>query len=134
MAREIIVIHVCSCLFLQGWQWIHDPFFEYNRWSVARTQLAAELAQRGNQHVVLVRYPASDYQTVVWDEWVYNRADIDSVAVIWARDLGPEKNRRLLEYYRDRRLWVLDVAHAELRPWPHHNASLASDPVAKDYN
>ncbi len=128
LARELIVIHVCSCLFLQGWQWIHDPFFEYNRWSVARTQLAAELAQRGDKHVVLVRYPASDYQTVVWDEWVYNRADIDSAAVIWARDLGPEKNRRLFEYYRDRRLWVLDIEQTQLRPVAPAVPQLATSP------
>jgi len=28
--------------------------------------------------------------------------------VVWARDMGPEKNRELLDYYKDRRAWLVE--------------------------
>jgi hypothetical protein len=42
------------------------------------------------------------------EEWVYNHADIDGSAVIWARDMGDARNRELLDYYRDRKVWLLE--------------------------
>jgi hypothetical protein len=41
------------------------------------------------------------------DQWVYNSADIDTSKVIWAWDMGPEKNRELLDYYKDRKVWLV---------------------------
>lgn len=38
---------------------------------------------------------------------VYNGADIDRQRVIWARDLGPQRNAALRAYYRGRRFWTL---------------------------
>ena len=40
---------------------------------------------------MLVRY-APDHE--VFEEWVYNGADIDGSKVVWARDMGAEKNRK----------------------------------------
>ncbi len=40
-------------------------------------------------------------------EWVYNDADIDLADIVWARDMGAERNRELLDYYPDRRKWRL---------------------------
>ena len=48
----------------------------------------------------------------VW-EWVYNTADIESQKVIWAQDMGPAKNQELIDYYKDRRVWLL---YADERP------------------
>jgi len=42
-------------------------------------------------------------------EWVYNGADIDHSKVIWARDMDPAENRELFQYYRDRRVWLLEA-------------------------
>jgi hypothetical protein len=61
----------------------------------------------------LVRYtPDHDVQ----DEWVYNRADIDASKIVWARDMGIEQNRRLLQYYRNRKvlLWEPDLPDPQL--------------------
>ena len=53
-------------------------------------------------------------------EWVYNRADIDGSEIIWARDMGQAGNVELLEYYRDRKVWLLepDVTPFKLTEYP----------------
>lgn len=43
------------------------------------------------------------------EEWVYNRADIDAAKVIWARDMGKDRNEELLAYFKDRRIWLLEA-------------------------
>jgi hypothetical protein len=56
---------------------------------------------------VLVRYSPS--HDVGQDfEIVYNHADIDGSAIIWARDMGDAGNRELIEHYPERRFWLLD--------------------------
>jgi hypothetical protein len=51
-------------------------------------------------------------------EWVYNGADIDGQRIVWARDLGPEKLPKLLEYYKDRRKWLIEVGSLEVKLRP----------------
>jgi hypothetical protein len=88
-------------------------------WHIQRAQILAALREQGGRHLVIVRY-APDHSP--HDEWVYNDADIDGSPVVWARDLGPEQNQRLLEYYAHRRVWLLepDVASPELVPYGSH--------------
>ncbi len=40
------------------------------------------------------------------DEWVYNRAAMDSAPLIWAQDMGKSENERLLRYYAGRSFWL----------------------------
>ena len=40
-------------------------------------------------------------------EWVYNSADIDNSDIIWAHCLGPEKDKAMINYYKNRKIWVL---------------------------
>jgi hypothetical protein len=70
-----------------------------------RPRLIADLEQQGGRHLVVVRYTP---EHGVHDEWVYNDADIDGSPVVWARDMGEEKNRELLDYFKDRRVWLLE--------------------------
>ena len=66
--------------------------------------------------LVFVRYsPRHRFQ----DEWVYNRADIDGSRIVWARDLGPEENRKLTDYYHGRTVLLLepDVRPPRLSPY-----------------
>ena len=79
-------------------------------WMSYRARMLAELQSEPGQQLVLVRYSADhNFRT----EWVYNRADIDASKVVWARDMGPQANAELLNYYRDRRVWLID---ADLSP------------------
>ncbi len=55
--------------------------------------------------LVFVRYSA---RHIYQEEWVWNAADIDAARVVYARDLGPEENQKLIQYYPKRRLLVLE--------------------------
>lgn len=49
-------------------------------------------------------------------EYVVNGPDIDNSKVVWARDMGPEKNKELLNHFRDRTVWLFDP---DCAPEPH---------------
>jgi len=68
------------------------------------------------KHLIVVRYFA-DHDIHV--DWVYNGADMEDSKVIWARELDDEQNRKLLEHFRDRRVWLLqpDRAGTPLVPY-----------------
>ncbi len=70
-----------------------------------RAHIEAQLEQAPGQQLVFVRYSASHQLAL---DWVYNRADIDSAKVIWARDLGPEKNTELLKSFEGRKFWLVE--------------------------
>jgi hypothetical protein len=80
---------------------------QYDRsgWNYQRADMITHLKADGERHLVMVRY-RSDHN--VHQEWVYNDADIDSSPVIWAREMDKDQNRRLLEYFKDRRVWLLE--------------------------
>jgi hypothetical protein len=82
-----------------------------------RPQLTERLEHEGGRHLVIVRYGPSHN---IHEEWVYNRADIDGSPVVWARDMGPEKNRELLDYYKGRQIWLLepDTDPMAITPYP----------------
>jgi len=80
-----------------------------------RETVLATLRHEPGRHLVLVRY-SPDHSA--HDEVVYNRADIDRSDVIWARDMGAAANRELLNYYRDRKIWLLEPEHS-LVPQPY---------------
>jgi hypothetical protein len=88
-------------------------------WYFQRARLLAQLNQQQSQHVVIVRY---GLQHFVDHEWVYNEAEIDRAKVIWARDMNPARNCKLIEYFKDRRIWLLEVDMDEpgpkLKPYP----------------
>lgn len=71
-------------------------------WHVTRQAIADELAATGTRHLVFVRYDA-DHD--VHQEWVSNRADIDAASVVWAREVDPQVDGALMEYFADRRVW-----------------------------
>jgi hypothetical protein len=75
-------------------------------WYDQRARLLADLRQHRPQQLVVVRYGP---QHSVNDEWVYNRADIDGANVVWARDMSAAENCQLIEYFKDRRIWLLEV-------------------------
>ena len=109
LCLAFIVLRVGAVL---GHSAIEPP---WPRGNLKRAGILHEMKQREGQHLLIVRYsPNHD----VDDEYVYNPADIDSSKVIFARDMGPDQNKELLEYYTNRRVWMLepDVPDAEPAP------------------
>lgn len=70
-----------------------------------RPSLIESLARDSSRQLIIVRYePAHEFAR----EWVYNGADIDDEKIVWARDMGPEKNLELIDYFKDRKVWLLE--------------------------
>jgi hypothetical protein len=74
--------------------------------SSLRLRIGNELNSSSDKHLVFVRYGAN--HIAVADEWIYNDADLAASKVIWARDMGSEENRHLLEDYPGRRVWLIE--------------------------
>ena len=63
------------------------------------------LEKQPGEHLVLVSYGPRHQ---IYEELVYNRADIDGSKVVWARSLGAEKDAELIRHYPNRDVWMLD--------------------------
>jgi hypothetical protein len=83
---------------------------------VERARVKASLEQLPGKQLVIVRYYKNHYP---FDEWVYNRADIDGSKVVWAREMDAADNSELIHYYGDRRVWLVepDAIPARIEPY-----------------
>jgi len=63
-----------------------------------------QLAKQPGDQLVLVHYgPGHD----LYEELVYNHADIDGSKIVWARSLGAEKDAELIRHYPNREVWAV---------------------------
>lgn len=67
-----------------------------------KSRLTAQLLASPGPDLVLVK---DGPHNPIHHELVYNAADIDHSAVVWARSLGPEKDKRLEAYFANRCVW-----------------------------
>jgi len=87
------------------------------RYGTDRAHIQDELERLPGKQLVVVRFsPRRD----VLDQWVYNRADIAAAKVIWAQEMDAANNQELINYYRDRKAWLvqMDTEPATLTPYP----------------
>jgi hypothetical protein len=85
-----------------------------------RTRVLHSLEGQPGRQLAIVRYaPGHDSRY----EWVYNSADIDASRVIWAREMTAADNRELLDYYKDRNVWLVqpDQTSPVASPYPASN-------------
>jgi hypothetical protein len=77
-----------------------------NTGNLAREDIVERLLAMGGRHLIMAHYKPNH---VVHIEWVYNAADIDNSNVVFARELDAASDRELMEYFKDREVWVLDA-------------------------
>jgi len=70
-----------------------------------KARITADLDLIPGNHLVFVRAKTDEYNLL---QWIYNDADIDRSRIVWARDLGPERNAELARYYAGRQVWMVD--------------------------
>jgi hypothetical protein len=91
-----------------------------------RSALVSRLESERGRHLIIVRYRPRHN---VHEEWVYNGADVDQAPVVWARDLGPERNRQLLDYFKDRHIWLLEPDESPERLVPYADPRAEEEPA-----
>ncbi len=89
-----------------------------------RARLIRQLKAEGGRHLVLVEY-APGWSPILPDaEWVYNGADLNSSPVLFAHLRRDRENQELLEEYKDRRAWLVQLGpHPEdIHVEPYHGS------------
>jgi hypothetical protein len=74
--------------------------------SEGHNEMLKRLENLAGEHLVIVRY---GLHHIPDQDWVHNHADIDHAKIVWARDMGAVRNQELIEYFRDRRVWLLNA-------------------------
>jgi len=93
-----------------------DTFYWTCQGDVSRLTIQRKLEALPGKHLVMVRY-TDDHN--IHDDWVYNGAEIDSAKVVWAREINPEQDEKLLKYFGDRKVWLVtpDADNTFLEPY-----------------
>jgi hypothetical protein len=78
----------------------------WRRGNLMRIAVIKELQDTPGKHLVIVHY-GPNHSTHI--DWIANRADIDASQVVWARDMGAEKNEEIVSYFKDRRAWRVNA-------------------------
>jgi hypothetical protein len=133
VGTTIVRLSVTICLVMAGLRLfdraLHFPISEappsawMDRWygpdhfGTERANIESRLEQLPGQQLVLVRASADPYLT---QEWIFNAADIDDSKVIWAHEMDGASNRELVQYYKNRKVWLVqpDLSPAEAVHYP----------------
>ncbi len=80
-------------------------------WWAQRQQIVDQLHREGGRHLIVIRYAPNVANTPSFGyrDWTRNGVDLDGSEILWAREMDAAHNARLLEYFKDRRVWLLDV-------------------------
>ena len=121
-AVRMIVVVCCAMIVLRVFAAMTHTLIEpaWPRGNLDRADVIQQLDRQPGSHLVFVRYGTNyGVNHDVDHEWVYNEANIDGAKVVWARDMGRENNKELIQYFRDRKIWFLEGDGREPRPQPY---------------
>lgn len=85
-----------------------------------RAEVAAQLARYPGKQLAVVRYMPSH---IPFDDWVYNAADIDRSRVVWAREMDSADDMKLLTYFHDRGVWLVEPDAIPPRVTPYRRGT-----------
>jgi hypothetical protein len=85
--------------FAQAW-------YQKGEQTFGRKAVLKELERFAGNQLVIVRYKPDH---ITSEEWVYNEPNIDASKVVWAREIDPAEDERLIRYFKDRRVWLLEA-------------------------
>jgi hypothetical protein len=108
----LLVLILAALICLQGKASEHGKSWETRAASFRSPRMVAlgEVANMEGDHLILVEY-APDHVDKS-DECVYNSADINASRIVWAHDMGEEKNRELIAYFHgSRKVWLFRPDH-----------------------
>jgi hypothetical protein len=110
---RLIVLLAIDWIVIQAGQAARHPMVG---WATGRALLVKKLNSLPGQHLVIIHYDSSHN---VHHEWIYNAADIDHAKIVWARDIPGQDLKPLIQYFKDREVWLLeaDKSPPELRPY-----------------
>lgn len=126
VGRYLVHSVLATCLLLPTFSYaqLHSgpPLWRWERECIART-----LGNKPGKHLVIVRYGPNHNPH---QEWVYNEAEIDAAKVVWAREMDKVQNQKLLNYFKDRHIWLLEADRMPPRliPYPTSTAPHAYHP------
>ncbi len=86
---------------------------------VSREQFVPQLERQPGKQLVLVRYQPYDGEKK--REWIFNRADLESAKIVWARESGdPSSDDQLIRYFPGRKVWLAepDSKPPRVTPYP----------------
>jgi len=67
-----------------------------------KTNHITKLNANDKKDLIIVHYEPEHKSN---NDFVYNEPDIENADVIWARDLGENKNNELIDYFKERNIW-----------------------------
>lgn len=92
----------------------------WQRGNLKRNAVLKMLEHTPGKHLVIVHYGPGHSPHI---DWIANRADIDASRIVWARDMGAAQNEELIQYFRDRRVWLVNADEAAPQPEPYPAAA-----------
>jgi hypothetical protein len=119
---------LCIVLFMVQLGWVAaNPAPKF-----PKMQVQHFLERQPGRQLAIVRYQPGH---IIFSEWVYNAADIDSSPVIWARDMTAAENRELIDYYKDRKVWLVEPDNnpPTVSPYPANGAGGPSTAVYRNH-
>ena len=115
-ARLVVLLCVAHFAFWYGLHFFGNPDVfaatgPYETWDFinfgdaeGRIAIGRQLAQSPGRQLVFVHYGPAH----LLREWIHNAADIDGAPVVWALDLGPDEDAKLVRYYPHRTAWLVE--------------------------
>ena len=113
--RTVLIIAV----FASQIYWTYSVVKKHNsRDTVAyanqRADFVDQLKESPGQDLVVIRYT-----DVPSHQWVYNGANIDDSEIVWGREISDDAREKLIEYFSDRKVWLLDTSSKPVKLQPY---------------